>query len=330
MKKYLSIICVLLILTAFASCGDSTSSSDSSEQSESSISETTIEEESEPETREINPFLDKKLSCDYLNICIPSKWNPEINTYDGSASIFCEWEEESKTYDILFFVNDNAKMENENYKDYSNREILNQFTSYGQEYTITKSGSEEDNLVFFFNDKVNGSMSYPIVYEDIIMDMIDSIEFNNNISENSIDSFNENSVKLDSDWECDYLKINTCSDWEEESKIVGESFSAIWNWGDSDSYHFISLILDESTMGKMSQLDLKEYYEGYFDYSSNENNYEILNSFTENNQAYIIIGNKESPLWNIHFSTDTVQGDFTYTSEDEETVRKMIETIEFY
>lgn len=83
-------------------------------------------------------------------------------------------------------------------------------------------------------------------------------------------------------------------------------------------------------MGKMSQLDLKEYYEGYFDYTSNENNYEILDSFTKNNQAYIIIGNEELPLWNIHFSTDTVQGDFTYTSEDEETVRKMIETIEFY
>lgn len=50
MKKYLSIICVLLTLTAFASCGDSTSSSDSSEVTESSISETTTDKETEPET----------------------------------------------------------------------------------------------------------------------------------------------------------------------------------------------------------------------------------------------------------------------------------------
>lgn len=162
------------------------------------------------------------------------------------------------------------------------------------------------------------------------MDMIDSIEFNNNISEDSASSSIEDSVELDSNWECDYLKIATCSDWKEESKIVGESFSATWSLEDSNTYHFISLTLDESTMGKMSQLDWKEYYEGYFDYTSNENNYEILDSFTKNNQEYIIIGNEELPLWNIHFSTDIVQGDFTYTSEDEETVRKMIETIEFY
>lgn len=179
MKKHLALICIMasLSLTVLNSCGDSKSSSDSLEVLESSISETTTEEEIEPETRNINPLLDKTISCDYLNLCMPSKWNPEISTYDGGASIFCEWEEESEIYDILFFVNDNAKMENEDYKDYSSREILNQFISYGQEYTITKSGSEGDNLVFFFNDKVNGSMSYPIAYEDIVMYMIESIEF---------------------------------------------------------------------------------------------------------------------------------------------------------
>ena len=330
MKKYLAIICALLTMTAFASCGDSNSSSEGSEMPESSISETKTKEETEPETRNINPLLNKTISCDYLSLCMPSKWNPEISTYDGSASIFCEWEEESEIYDILFFVNDNAKMENEDYKDYSNREILNQFISYGQEYTITKSGSEEDNLVFFFNDKVNGSMSYPIAYEDIVMDMIETIEFNDNISESSADDVSEKSVELDSDWECDYLKIGTCSDWEEDSKMNEKSFTAIWNWEDSDVYHFISLTLDESSMGKMSQSDLQEYYEEYFKYYSNENNYEIIDNFMEDKQAYIVIGNEELPLWNIHFSTDTVQGDFTYTSQDEEIVRNMIETIEFY
>lgn len=50
MKKYLSIICVLLTLTAFASCGESSSSSDSSEVPESSISETTTELTTENKT----------------------------------------------------------------------------------------------------------------------------------------------------------------------------------------------------------------------------------------------------------------------------------------
>ena len=332
MKKYLTIICALLTLMAFASCGDSNSTSDSSEVPESNISETitetTTEVTTEPETKEKNPFLDEKITCDYLSFYAPSEWNPEINTYDDGASIFCEWEEESESYNILFFVNET--IENENYMDYSNREILNQFTSHGQEYTITKSGTEKSNLVFFFNDKVNGSMSYPITYENIVMDMIDSIEFNYNTSEISDGDVSKNSVELDSDWECDYLKISTCSDWEEDSQINGKSFTEIWNWEDSDVYHFISLTLDESSMGKMSQSDLQEFYEEYFKYSSNENNYKIIDNFMEDKQAYVVIGNEELPLWNIHFSTDTVQGDFTYTSKDEEIVRNMIKTIEFY
>ena len=156
--------------------------------------------------------------------------------------------------------------------------------------------------------------------------MVKSIEFNDNISKNSV----ELDVELDSDWECDYLKIGTCSEWKENSNINGNSFTASWDWNDSGMYHFISLRLDESSMGKMSQSDLQEFYEEYFKYYSNENNYEIIDNFMRNNQAYIVIGNEELSFWNIHFSTDTVQGDFTYTKQDEEIVRKMIETIEFY
>lgn len=50
MKKYLSIFCAVLTLTALASCGNSTSSSDSSEVSESSIAETTTEVTTETKT----------------------------------------------------------------------------------------------------------------------------------------------------------------------------------------------------------------------------------------------------------------------------------------
>lgn len=57
MKKHLSILCVLLMLTFFVSCGDSTSSSDAPEVSESSVSES-IKEKIEIETlTEKNDFI---------------------------------------------------------------------------------------------------------------------------------------------------------------------------------------------------------------------------------------------------------------------------------
>jgi len=144
---------------------------------------------------------------------------------------------------------------------------------------------------------------------------------------------------LDSDWECDYLKIGTCSNWEGESKTSDDNFSVYWNWKDENSYHRISLYLDESMSGKMSQSDLQELYSYMIadyqdvnspDYDENYKDVEILDSFTENGQAYIIVGPQNDGTCNIHFSTDIVQGSFYYFNDDEEIVRDMIETIEFY
>lgn len=311
------------MLTSFVSCGDSKSTSEESELSESNVTEETTE----PETRKINPLLDKKITCDYLSFCVPSEWEHDINEYDDYTSIFLFCEDED--YSIMFFIDD-ISLEDALYDEYSNHEISKTFTSYGQEYSIIDEANKDTKKLIFSNDRIKGIMSYPVDYEDIVMDMIDSIEFDDNISDSSADDVSENSVELDSDWECDYLKIGTYSDWKEDSQMNGKSFTVIWNWEDSDVYHFISLMLDESSMGRMSQSDLQEFYEEYFEYSSNENNYKIIDNFMEDKQAYIVIGNEELPLWNIHFSTDTVQGDFTYTSQDEDIVRNMIETIEFY
>lgn len=324
MKKYLALLCALMTFTTFGSCGNTKDTSTVM----NSISETTSETEAtteftiEQETKEINPLLDKKITCNYLSLYIPSEWDYSIDEYDDCTIIWLDYETDDS---IMFSICDNSD-ENSLYDQYSNYKISKTFTSYGQEYSIIEGANEDRKKLIFSNDRVNGVMAYSVDYEDIVIDMVKSIEFNDNISKNSV----ELDVELDSDWECDYLKIGTCSEWKENSNINGNSFTASWDWNDSGMYHFISLRLDESSMGKMSQSDLQEFYEEYFKYYSNENNYEIIDNFMRNNQAYIVIGNEELSFWNIHFSTDTVQGDFTYTKQDEEIVRKMIETIEFY
>ena len=95
---------------------------------------------------------------------------------------------------------------------------------------------------------------------------------------------------LDSDWECDYLKIGTCSEWEEESKMNDDKFSVYWTWN-NQSYHRISLFLDKSRSGKMSQSDLQKLYSDIIteyqdvnslDYNEDYKDARISDSFTEN------------------------------------------------
>lgn len=149
-------------------------------------------------------------------------------------------------------------------------------------------------------------------------------------------SHKDEEITLDSELECDYLKIATCSKWQEKSKMEGDKFQTYWDWGDKDKgpYFFINLELTKSTSGKMSQLDLQEFYEGLLDYykENNENtDISVLSSFSKNGQAYIILGyeNKDDLLRMIHFSTNDVEGHFTYTSENEDIVMDMIDSIEF-
>jgi len=144
-------------------------------------------------------------------------------------------------------------------------------------------------------------------------------------------------ITLDSELECDYMKIATCSKWKEKSEMIGETFYAFLDWGDVDEgpYYFIKLELTKTTLGEMSQLDLQEYYEGFFKYlekNNEENNNIVLGSFEKNGQAYIIIGSDESRkdlIRMIHFSTDTIEGHFTYSSECEDILMDMIDSIEF-
>lgn len=148
------------------------------------------------------------------------------------------------------------------------------------------------------------------------------------------ESYKDEEITLDSNLECDYLKVATCSEWQEKSKIEGDKFQVYWDWGDIDNgpYFFINLELNKSMLGNMSQLDLQEYYEGLFEYCKENNeeiNQSVLRSFSKNGQAYIILVSKKDLLRTIHFSTDIVNGYFTYSSECEDIVMDMIDSIEF-
>ena len=125
-------------------------------------------------------------------------------------------------------------------------------------------------------------------------------------------------INLDSSWECDYLKIATCSKWKEESEIDDDEFTACWRWSDKDFSHRIYISLSRSIAGKMSQLDLQKTFD------------DILNIFVKNGQAYIITGSEDSTIRFAYFYADTVQGMFSYSVQDEEIVMDMIDSIEFY
>ncbi len=135
------------------------------------------------------------------------------------------------------------------------------------------------------------------------------------------------SNKLDTTWECDYLKIAKCSKWEEESEIDGNHVDIKWEL-DDESINTISLYLGKSISGKESQSDLQEFYERLNE--KYEGEYEIFDNFVKNGQAYVITGSKDSARRTVHFSAEKVEGDIYYSAEDEELVMKMIDSIEFY
>lgn len=135
-------------------------------------------------------------------------------------------------------------------------------------------------------------------------------------------STEDEEITLDSEWECEYLKIAKSSEWEEDVKIEDDDANVYWDWYD-DSFHIISILLGKSISGKMSQEDLQICYIG-LEYDD----YKILDNFEKNGQAYIIMGDSEDKT--LYFSTDTVDGTIHYSADEEEIVMKMIDSIEFY
>lgn len=169
MKKYLSIICALLMLTTLTSCGNSTSSSDSSEVSKSIV-------------------LDSVFENDYLKIAVNDDWEEENRTN------YTEWEFENRDFIRLTISEDNsgklslkdfisAYENNDRYAiskympefDCEEDNLIDGFEKNNQTYIVTESG--KIHYIFFKNDIIFGYFTHSATEEEVVMDMIDSIEF---------------------------------------------------------------------------------------------------------------------------------------------------------
>ncbi|MCM1315902.1 MAG: hypothetical protein NC205_00765 [Prevotella sp.] len=180
MKKYLSIIFVLLTLTAFASCGDS-----------SSIAET-------PEVSESIVVLDSVFENSYLKIAVDDDWEKHTKLLDGTYYIYWSWEDEnSSQHEITLDItkNDSGKMSLEDFKSAYDTDfyvhinglrLFNEnkyqlediFEVNNQAYLVT--GNRRTHCMFFKTDDIAGNFVYSISPrndEEIVMDMINSIEF---------------------------------------------------------------------------------------------------------------------------------------------------------
>ena len=172
MKKYLSIICVLVMLTVFASCGNSTSSSDSSEVPESSV-------------------LDSVFENDYLKISVNDDWKEHTDTLIDTHHIYWSWKDESSSeHTITLDITEDysGKMSLGDFNSIYHRrkydknlgylyekKIINSFEINNQAYIITENNKTYN--VFFKTNEIFGEFTYSDNDEEVIMDMIDSIEF---------------------------------------------------------------------------------------------------------------------------------------------------------
>lgn len=172
MKKYLSIICVLLTLTVFTSCGDSSSIAEIPEVSESIV-------------------LDSVFENDYLKISVNSDWKESNYAYNHG---YTEWGLENRDFIRLAIDEDNsgkvslkdfisAYENNDGYMiskhmpefDFEKDNLIDGFEKNNQAYIITEA--KKIHHIFFKTDTIFGHFTYSATEEEIVMDMIESIEF---------------------------------------------------------------------------------------------------------------------------------------------------------
>ncbi|PWJ13969.1 hypothetical protein [Ruminococcus flavefaciens] len=143
---------------------------------------------------------------------------------------------------------------------------------------------------------------------------------------------------LDASWECDYLKISTNSNWQENDHINGDLTMASWIWGSEDDMHFIDFSINhDPSYDKLSQAEITEHWESFKEYAltddalkSSYEGYFVEDSFVKNGQAYLITADGNSDNKRIEFYTDSLHGTISFHSIDNDVVMSMIDTIVFY
>lgn len=174
MKKYIAMLCSLIMLMAFTSCGDTPQKS--SEQS-SSISE----------------IENLKYETDYFSFEYPSNW--EIEKGDSNLRIISDdftisfsyfyWDgyKKLKTDELKEKWKKNAELMKEEdadlYKEqYENCEITDDFVKNGQAYIVITDNVNHYKKIEFYADKLHGTISlYSDGAEEAIMSILETIEF---------------------------------------------------------------------------------------------------------------------------------------------------------
>ncbi|MDE5936898.1 MAG: hypothetical protein K2G83_05795, partial [Ruminococcus sp.] len=171
----------LMILTAFASCGDSPENN--SELSDS-VSESATEELTESETPKEEITLDSKWECKYLKIAKSSEWEEDIKIEDDDVNVYWDWYDDSPhMIAILLGKSISGKMSQEDLRicytglEYDDYKILDSFEKNGQAYIIMGDSESENRDLMFSTDTVDGTIYYSVEDEELVMKMIDSIEF---------------------------------------------------------------------------------------------------------------------------------------------------------
>lgn len=150
MKKYLSILCILLMLTSFASCGETPTES-------SEIIEEVV--------------LDSIFENDYIKIAINDDWEENAENSGKTNSIYWKWENENfSKHSIRLDVRDGMQLFN-----FEQDKLMDSFEENNQFYVVT--GDKNYHNIFFKTNEISGKFSYSSDDEEIVMDMIKSMEF---------------------------------------------------------------------------------------------------------------------------------------------------------
>lgn len=186
MKKILLILCAMFMLVCFSACGDKESSSENGLDN----------------TNTAVLSLDTTWESEYIKFNVSSAWDMSYsNSSSDSDSISWEWEDGEENNKIKFFAfysslrskKTRSELEddwNEWQEYYKNSDdefdqslydpdlyIVDSFVTNGIAYLIIGSVSSDDRTIEFENDGISGWFDYNVQCEDIVMDMISSIEF---------------------------------------------------------------------------------------------------------------------------------------------------------
>ncbi len=126
--------------------------------------------------------LDTTWECDYLKISICSKWEVHKDKINGN-SVDVSWKLDDKSLNTISIHLSKSifgkQSQSDLQKRYDDRDekILDNFVKNGQAYIVIDSEEYSFRNICFSTDKVEGTIFYSAEDEEIVMKMIESIEF---------------------------------------------------------------------------------------------------------------------------------------------------------